>query len=91
MHILQDISESAARRAFLLLSDDQRIVFQVEADEATFPDEAARGDIMGELYKDWQPLTGMTNADLGRLMINIGCELMRKPTLQHLDGEKPIV
>lgn len=88
---LQDISESPARRAFLVMGDDSRLLIKIEADTATFPDAATEHDIMGELYKDWQPTTGLVNKDIGDLLISIGGELRGKPELTHLDGEKPTV
>ncbi len=89
--MITDTSTSSARRGFLITGDDKRIVITVEADTATFPDSATEHDIMGELYKDWQPTTGLVNKDIGELLISIGVELLGKPELTHLDGEKPMV
>lgn len=90
MRLLTDISTSPAHRCFLVQGDDHRVNISVNAGQCIIPAEWQH-DIGGDAHTEWHDLHGMTNDDLGQLLINIGIELRRKGELQHLDGQKPTV
>lgn len=90
MRLLTDISTTSAQRAFLVQGDDDRFSISVNGEQLVIPQEM-ENDIDGSHHATWQEKTGLTNDDIGRLLIAIGVELRRKPALTHLDGEKPTV
>lgn len=88
--LLSDISSTAAQRAFLIQGDDDRFSITVNAERSIIPAEW-EGDIHAGIHASWESMPGLTNDDIGQLLINIGIELRRKGQLTHLDGEKPTV
>lgn len=90
MKLLTDLSTAIAERIALVQGDDQRITLTVNWERRVIPDEMAC-DIHGDTAATWEPMTGIVNDDIGRLLIDVGIEFCRKGELTHLDGEPPTV